>query len=221
MGESKNKHQDPFADYLWMENMDDFDRQVEEQFLEEEFIRACIEQLLEEEDERETLTATEIIAQQQLQNMQGKDSAQNGPSQSSFRNGFQGNTAYSQGFTNGYSNHDYNTVVSSRIASHLNDSLICASSRGHAHPRVVVYTLYNTKDKSFTSAFCKISHILWSNLTRVMSCRGCVKTRYAKLDIIVPRSLCLACSAEKKLINMSYIFIDKFSQFQAFVCARI
>ena len=134
MGESKNKHQDPFADYLWMENMDDFDRQVKEQLIEEEFIRACIEQLLEEEDERETLTAAEIIAQQQLQNIQGNDSAQNGTSQSSFRNGLQGNTAYSNGYTNGYGNHDYNIVVSSRIASYLNDSLslICASTTGHA-----------------------------------------------------------------------------------------
>lgn len=112
MEESKNK-QDPFAEYMWMENIDAFDRQVEEQLLEEEFIRACIEQLLEEEDERETLTAAEIITQQQLQNLQGKDSVQQGTSQGSFRNGFQGNTAYSNGYMNGYGNHDYNVVVSS------------------------------------------------------------------------------------------------------------
>lgn len=116
MEEGKNK-QDPFADYMWMENLDDFDRQVEEQLVEEEFIRACIEQLLEEEDERETLTAAEIIAQQQLQSLQGKDSVQQGTNQSSFRSSFQGNTAYSNGYTNGYGNHDYSIVVSSRIAS--------------------------------------------------------------------------------------------------------
>ena len=97
--------------------MEDFDREVEEQFLEEEFIRACIEQLLEEEDERETLTAAEIIAQQQLQNLQSKDSAQQATTQGSFRNGFQGNSLYTNGYTNGYGNHDYNVVVSSRIAS--------------------------------------------------------------------------------------------------------
>ena len=116
MEEGKIK-QDPFADYMWMENIDDFDRQVEEQLVEEEFIRACIEQLLEEEDERETLTAAEIIAQQQLQNLQGKDSMQQGTNQSSFRSSFQGNTSYSNGYTNGYGNHDYGVVVSSRIAS--------------------------------------------------------------------------------------------------------
>ena len=126
MEESKNK-QDPFAEFMWMENMEDFDRQVEEQFLEEEFIRACIEQLLEEEDERETLTAAEIIAQQQLQNLQAKDSVQQGTTQGSFRNGFQGNTAYSNGYTNGYGNLDYNVVVSSRIAWDLNDSLLVSS----------------------------------------------------------------------------------------------
>ena len=103
--------------------MDDFDREVEEQLIEEEFIRACIEQLLEEEDERETLTAAEIIAQQQLQNLQGKGSVQQATPQGSLRNGFQGNSAYSNGYTNGYGNHDYNVLVSSRIASYLNDSL--------------------------------------------------------------------------------------------------
>ncbi|KAL9983372.1 hypothetical protein ACROYT_G005531 [Oculina patagonica] len=114
--ENNNKNKpDPFADYLWMENMDDFDRQVEEQLLEEEFIRACIEQLLEEEDERETLTAAEIIAQQQLQNLQDKDLVQQGTPQGSFRNGFQGNSAYSNGYTNGYGNHDYNVVTKSKL----------------------------------------------------------------------------------------------------------
>ena len=83
MEESKTEH-DPFTEVRWMENMEDFDRQVEEQLLEEEFIRARIEQLLEEEDERKTLTAAEIIAQQQLQNLQAKDSVQQGTTQGSF-----------------------------------------------------------------------------------------------------------------------------------------
>ena len=116
MEENKAK-QDPFAEYMWMENMDDFDRQVEEQLLEEEFIRTCIEQLLEEEDERETLTAAEIMAQQQLQNLQVKNAGQQGTSQGLFRNSFQSNTAYSNGYTNGFSSYDHNVVVSSGIAS--------------------------------------------------------------------------------------------------------
>ena len=49
----------PFAEYLWMGEMEKFDEEVEaefeEAFKEEEFIKSCIEQLLEEEEERETV----------------------------------------------------------------------------------------------------------------------------------------------------------------------
>ncbi|EDO31706.1 predicted protein [Nematostella vectensis] len=65
----KNNEPNPFEDYMWMENMEDFDRQIEEQLIEEEFIRNCIEQLLEDEEERETMSATEIIAQQKFESM--------------------------------------------------------------------------------------------------------------------------------------------------------
>lgn len=131
MEENKAK-QDPFAEYMWMENMDDFDRQVEEQLLEEEFIRTCIEQLLEEEDERETLTAAEIMAQQQLQNLQVKNAGQQGTSQGLFRNGFQSNTAYSNGYTNGFSSYDHNVVVSSGIASVFECFIVVFISGMHA-----------------------------------------------------------------------------------------
>jgi hypothetical protein len=53
-----------FADYEWMEKMDEFDRQIEAEMWEEELIRCCIEQLLDEEEEIETLTAAEILQQQ-------------------------------------------------------------------------------------------------------------------------------------------------------------
>lgn len=56
---NENKDDDPFADYLWMGEMDKFDKemeaQIEEEFEEEEFIRSCIEQLLDKEEERETV----------------------------------------------------------------------------------------------------------------------------------------------------------------------
>lgn len=160
--ENNNKNRpDPFAEYLWMENMDDFDRQVEEQLIEEEFIRACIEQLLEEEDERETLTAAEIIAQQQLQNLQDKDLVQQGTPQGSFRNGFQGNSAYSNGYTNGYGNHDYNVVVSSRIASYLNDSLLCHCHR--ACMPEVYYVCYRQVEEQKFNLFSRIHVILGLN----------------------------------------------------------
>uniref|UniRef100_A0A8C3R777 Poly(A) binding protein interacting protein 2B n=1 Tax=Cyanoderma ruficeps TaxID=181631 RepID=A0A8C3R777_9PASS len=47
------KDQDPFADYLWMENEEDFDRQVEEELQEQEFLDRCFQEMLEEEEERD------------------------------------------------------------------------------------------------------------------------------------------------------------------------
>lgn len=52
-----------FEDFEWMEKMEEFDKGIEQELLEEEFIRGCIEQLLEEEEERETMTAAEILQQ--------------------------------------------------------------------------------------------------------------------------------------------------------------
>ena len=56
---NQNNEADLFADYVWMGEMDKFDRemqaQMEEEFQEEEFIRSCIDQLLDEEEERETV----------------------------------------------------------------------------------------------------------------------------------------------------------------------
>jgi len=54
---SNSSNNDPFADYLWMgDEMDNFDQQCEAQFedeiKEEEFIKSCIEQLLDEEEEQ-------------------------------------------------------------------------------------------------------------------------------------------------------------------------
>jgi len=54
--DKNNKESNPFADYVWMGDMDKFDReieaQIEEEFEEEEFIKSCIEQLLDEEEEQ-------------------------------------------------------------------------------------------------------------------------------------------------------------------------
>ena len=52
---SSTNADDPFAEFMWMNDMEEFDREAERQFEEEEFIRNCIEQLLEEEEERETV----------------------------------------------------------------------------------------------------------------------------------------------------------------------
>lgn len=53
---ANNHGKNPFADYLWMGDMDNFDQQVEAEFeeeiKEEMFIKSCIEQLLDEEEEQ-------------------------------------------------------------------------------------------------------------------------------------------------------------------------
>lgn len=53
---NRNMDSNPFAEYMWMGEMEEFDQeieaQIEKEFQEEEFIRSCIEQLLEEEEEQ-------------------------------------------------------------------------------------------------------------------------------------------------------------------------
>ncbi|NWV99420.1 PAI2B protein, partial [Machaerirhynchus nigripectus] len=46
----EEKESDPFAEYLWMENEEDFDRQVEEELQEQEFLDRCFQEMLEEEE---------------------------------------------------------------------------------------------------------------------------------------------------------------------------
>ncbi|XP_005993718.1 polyadenylate-binding protein-interacting protein 2B isoform X2 [Latimeria chalumnae] len=41
----------PFAEYMWMENEEDFNRQVEEELLEQEFLERCFQEMLDEEDQ--------------------------------------------------------------------------------------------------------------------------------------------------------------------------
>lgn len=46
-----NNNNNPFADYMWMENEEDYNRQVEEELLEQEFLERCFQEMLEEEDQ--------------------------------------------------------------------------------------------------------------------------------------------------------------------------
>ncbi|KAF7654390.1 hypothetical protein LDENG_00070700 [Lucifuga dentata] len=48
-----NSEENPFAEYMWMENEEEFNRQVEEELWEEEFIERCFQEMLEEEEQRE------------------------------------------------------------------------------------------------------------------------------------------------------------------------
>uniref|UniRef100_A0A673W4F9 Poly(A) binding protein interacting protein 2B n=1 Tax=Salmo trutta TaxID=8032 RepID=A0A673W4F9_SALTR len=50
-GEVGNNNNNPFADYMWMENEEDYNRQVEEELLEQEFLERCFQEMLEEEDQ--------------------------------------------------------------------------------------------------------------------------------------------------------------------------
>ncbi|XP_030621956.1 polyadenylate-binding protein-interacting protein 2 [Chanos chanos] len=43
----------PFAEYMWMENEEEFNRQVEEELWEEDFIERCFQEMLLEEEEHE------------------------------------------------------------------------------------------------------------------------------------------------------------------------
>ncbi|NXI78241.1 PAI2B protein, partial [Rhipidura dahli] len=46
----EEKESNPFAEYMWMENEEDFDRQVEEELQEQEFLDRCFQEMLEEEE---------------------------------------------------------------------------------------------------------------------------------------------------------------------------
>ncbi|XP_030804262.1 polyadenylate-binding protein-interacting protein 2B [Camarhynchus parvulus] len=54
---------DPFAEYLWMENEEDFDRQVEEELQEQEFLDRCFQEMLEEEEQDWFIPARDLPAQ--------------------------------------------------------------------------------------------------------------------------------------------------------------
>ncbi|XP_076830810.1 polyadenylate-binding protein-interacting protein 2B [Brachyhypopomus gauderio] len=47
----KEGEPNPFAEYMWMENEEEYNRQVEEELLEQEFLERCFQEMLEEEDQ--------------------------------------------------------------------------------------------------------------------------------------------------------------------------
>uniref|UniRef100_A0A3Q3DYX8 Polyadenylate-binding protein-interacting protein 2 n=1 Tax=Hippocampus comes TaxID=109280 RepID=A0A3Q3DYX8_HIPCM len=44
---------DPFAEYMWMEHEEEFNRQVEEELWEEDFMERCFQEMLDEEEASE------------------------------------------------------------------------------------------------------------------------------------------------------------------------
>lgn len=61
---------DPFAEYLWMENEEEFNRQVEEELWEEEFIERCVQELLEEEEQWEWFIPSRDLPAQTVTQLQ-------------------------------------------------------------------------------------------------------------------------------------------------------
>ncbi|XP_016353453.1 polyadenylate-binding protein-interacting protein 2B-like isoform X1 [Sinocyclocheilus anshuiensis] len=49
-GHAENES-NPFAEYMWMENEEEYNRQVEEELLEQEFLERCFQEMLDEEDQ--------------------------------------------------------------------------------------------------------------------------------------------------------------------------
>ncbi|KAM3613232.1 uncharacterized protein V6R79_022809 [Siganus canaliculatus] len=65
-----NAEDDPFAEYLWMENEEEFNRQVVEELWEEEFIECCIQELLEEEEQWEWFIPSRDLPSQSVSQLQ-------------------------------------------------------------------------------------------------------------------------------------------------------
>lgn len=55
-----NNEENPFAEYMWMENEEEFNRQVEEELWEEEFIERCFQEMLEEEEHEWFIPARDL-----------------------------------------------------------------------------------------------------------------------------------------------------------------
>ena len=57
-----HSHEDdnPFAEYMWMENEEEFNRQIEEELWEEEFIERCFQEMLKKKRNMSGLFQLEI-----------------------------------------------------------------------------------------------------------------------------------------------------------------
>lgn len=71
--------ENPFAEYMWMENEEDFNRQVEEELQEQDFLDRCFQEMLDEEDQDWFIPARDLPQtvghlQQQLNGLSVSDS---------------------------------------------------------------------------------------------------------------------------------------------------
>ncbi|XP_072858284.1 polyadenylate-binding protein-interacting protein 2B [Pogona vitticeps] len=75
----EEKENNPFAEYMWMENEEDFNRQVEEELQEQEFLDRCFQEMLDEEDQEWFIPSRDLPQgigqlQQQLNGLSVNDS---------------------------------------------------------------------------------------------------------------------------------------------------
>ncbi|XP_042193720.1 polyadenylate-binding protein-interacting protein 2 [Callorhinchus milii] len=57
----------PFAEYMWMEHEEEYNRQVEEELWEEEFLERCFQQMLDEEDKEWFIPERDLPGINQIQ----------------------------------------------------------------------------------------------------------------------------------------------------------
>ncbi|TRY92033.1 hypothetical protein DNTS_033835 [Danionella cerebrum] len=57
----------PFAEYMWMENEEEYNQQVEEELLEQEFLERCFQEMLDEEDQDWFIPERDLPSVKQIQ----------------------------------------------------------------------------------------------------------------------------------------------------------
>ncbi|XP_062281738.1 LOW QUALITY PROTEIN: polyadenylate-binding protein-interacting protein 2-like [Scomber scombrus] len=71
--QSLEQEDNPFAEYMWMENEEEFNRQVEEELWEEEFIERCFQEMWEEEQWEWFIPSRDLPSLQEQLGMLGLD----------------------------------------------------------------------------------------------------------------------------------------------------
>uniref|UniRef100_H3C7J5 Polyadenylate-binding protein-interacting protein 2 n=2 Tax=Tetraodon nigroviridis TaxID=99883 RepID=H3C7J5_TETNG len=68
--EQQQYEEEPFAEYMWMEHEEEYNRHVEEELWEEEFIERCVLELLEEEEQWEWFIPSRDLPDQTVAELQ-------------------------------------------------------------------------------------------------------------------------------------------------------
>ncbi|XP_056605449.1 polyadenylate-binding protein-interacting protein 2B-like isoform X1 [Triplophysa dalaica] len=74
----KENESNPFAEYMWMENEEEYNQQVEEELLEQEFLERCFQEMLDEEDQDWFIPERDLPSVGQIQQQLNGLSVSNG-----------------------------------------------------------------------------------------------------------------------------------------------